>query len=213
MAADIKILIADDHPIVRQGLRTIIESAPDLTVIAEAGDGKEALQMLLQLKPQVAVLDIDMPLMDGFSVARILREKEPGIEIIFLTVHREGSFLDKARKVGAKGYVLKDSALADIVTGVRAVTSGHSYVSPAMTSYLLNRRGSAKQAGELTDLTPAELTVLQMIAEYKTTKDIASALFVSPRTVETHRANICQKLNLRGSHALMKYALAQKDIL
>ncbi len=213
MAADIKILIADDHPIVRQGLRTIIESAPDLTVIAEAGDGKEALQMLLQLKPQVAVLDIDMPLMDGFSVARVLREKEPGIEIIFLTVHREGSFLDKARKVGAKGYVLKDSALADIVTGVRAVTSGHSYVSPAMTSYLLNRRGSAKQAGELTDLTPAELTVLQMIAEYKTTKDIASALFVSPRTVETHRANICQKLNLRGSHALMKYALAQKDIL
>ena len=204
MAADIKILIADDHPIVRQGLRTIIESAPDLTVIAEAGDGKEALQMLLQLKPQVAVLDIDMPLMDGFSVARVLREKEPGIEIIFLTVHREGSFLDKARKVGAKGYVLKDSALADIVTGVRAVTSGHSYVSPAMTSYLLNRRGSAKQAGELTDLTPAELTVLQMIAEYKTTKDIASALFVSPRTVETHRANICQKLNLRGSHALMK---------
>ena len=213
MAADIKILIADDHPIVRQGLRTIIESAPDLTVIAEAGDGKEALQMLLQLKPQVAVLDIDMPLMDGFSVARVLREKEPGIEIIFLTVHREGSFLDKARKVGAKGYVLEDSALADIVTGVRAVTSGHSYVSPAMTSYLLNRRGSAKQAGELTDLTPAELTVLQMIAEYKTTKDIASALFVSPRTVETHRANICQKLNLRGSHALMKSALAQKDIL
>ncbi len=213
MATEIKILIADDHPIVRQGLRTMIESAPDLTVIAEAGDGKEALQMLLRLKPQVAVLDIDMPMMDGFSVARVLREKEPGIEIIFLTVHREGSFLDKAMKVGAKGYVLKDSALADIVTGVRAVTAGHSYVSPAMTSYLLNRRDSAKQAGDLTDLTPTELTVLQMIAEYKTTKDIASALFVSPRTVETHRANICQKLNLRGSHALMKYALAQKDSL
>ncbi len=211
MTADIKILIADDHPIVRQGLRTIIESAPDLTVIAEAGDGKEALQMLLQLKPQVAVLDIDMPLMDGFNVACVLREKEPDIEIIFLTVHREGSFLDKAMKVGAKGYVLKDSALADIVAGVRAVTSGHSYVSPAMTSYLLNPRDSAKRAGELTNLTPTELTVLQMIAEYKTTKDIASALFISPRTVETHRANICQKLNLRGSHALMKYALAQKD--
>ncbi len=211
MTADIKILIADDHPIVRQGLRTIIESAPDLTVIAEAGDGKEALQMLLQLKPQVAVLDIDMPLMDGFSVARVLREKEPEIEIIFLTVHREGSFLDKAMKVGAKGYVLKDSALADIVTGIRAVTSGHSYVSPAMTSYLMNRRDSAKQAGDSTDLTPTELTVLKMIGEYKTTKDIASALFISPRTVETHRANICQKLNLRGSHALMKYALAHKD--
>ncbi|HMV48222.1 MAG TPA: response regulator transcription factor [Blastocatellia bacterium] len=203
----LKVLIADDHPIVRQGLRMVIEREADLQVVAEAGNGRETLDKIKQHQPDVVLLDVDMPLLDGFQVAEALRESQCHLAVIFLTVHREEGFLKKALDLGAKGYVLKDSAVTDIVNGIRAVQLGQTYVSPALVSYLVNRRTSSGVVG-LDSLTSAERRVLRMIAQYKTTKEIAAALFISPRTVESHRTNICQKLNLRGSHSLMRFALA-----
>ncbi len=202
----IKVLIADDHPIVRQGLRLVIERDADLQIVAEAGNGRETLDRIEQYQPQVVVLDVDMPIVDGFQVAEILREQRPKIPIIFLTVHREESFMKKALDLGAKGYVLKDSAVTDIVSGIKAVLLGQTYISPALVSYFVNRRPASSPIG-LASLTPAERRVLRMIAQYKTTKEIADTLFVSVRTIESHRTNICHKLNLRGSHSLMRFAL------
>jgi two-component system, NarL family, response regulator DegU len=207
MNDEITIIIADDHPIVRQGLRQVIESDPALKIIAEAGDGQTALAEIQRHHPQVVVLDIDMPQMDGFKVAEAMRQQKIPGAIIFLTVHREEVFMKKALSVGAMGYVLKDSAITDIAEGIRTVHRGQNYISPAMVAYLVKQPSSSNVKEGLESLTPAERNVLKLIAQYKTTKEIAEALFISARTVETHRSNICQKLNLRGSHSLMKYAL------
>lgn len=209
---DIKfeILIADDHPIVRQGLRQAIEATTGLKVVAEVGDGQEALTQLRQLRPDVILLDVDMPIMDGFTVAQKLREEGTDVKVIFLTVHCEESFLNKALKVGARGYILKDSPLADIIAGIQKVCAGHPFISPSMTSYLFNNHLAKGGKQGLETLTPTERTVIKLIADYKTTREIAALLFISPRTVETHRANICQKLCLSGSHSLMKFALSHQ---
>ena len=217
MATEITIVVADDHPIVRQGLRQTMEAERGLKVVAEATDGQTALDQIRSLKPQVAVLDIDMPELDGFGVVRALRAEKIGVEIIFLTIHRDEDFFNEAINLGAKGYVLKDSALTDIVTCVKLVASGQHYVSPALTSLLLNRHRRAaslsQKKPELNDLSPAERRVLRLIAEYKTSREISEELFISHRTVETHRTNISNKLNLHGSHALMRFALAHKSEL
>jgi DNA-binding NarL/FixJ family response regulator len=213
MSTEIKILIADDHPVVRQGLCRIIELSPDLRIVAEVGNGQDALEKVQLLQPDIAILDIDMPGQDGFKVAAAIGELKLPIEIIFLTVHREESFLNKAIDRGAKGYVLKDSAVTDIVTGIRTVIAGQHYISPTMASYLVTRRRTVGKKQGLASLTPTERTIIKLIADYKTTKDIAAILSISPRTVETHRSNICQKLGVRGNHSLMKFALAHQNEL
>lgn len=206
MESEIRILIADDHPIVREGLRQSIERDADLKVVSEAGDGREALAKIREYQPQIVILDIDIPELDGFEVAHAVREEKIAAKIIFLTVHREEIYMKKALKLGAVGYVLKDSAVTDIVYAIKAAVKNQSFISPAMTAYLIKPHFTGGQDG-LQSLTPTERSVLKLIAEYKTTKEIAEALFVSTRTIETHRLNICQKLHLQGSHSLMKYAL------
>ena len=217
MAAEIRIILADDHPIVRQGLRQTIESERGLKVVAEASDGLEALEQIKSQRPDVVILDIDMPRLDGFGVLRALREERASVEVVFLTIHREEDFFNEAVNLGAKGYVLKDSALADIVNCVKSVASGQPYVSPELTSLMLNRRrrsaSLSRSKPELKDLSPAQRRVLKLIAEYKTSREIAQELFISHRTVETHRTNICNKLEIHGNHALMKFALAHKSEL
>ncbi|MBI1764209.1 MAG: response regulator transcription factor [Acidobacteria bacterium] len=218
MSTEIQILIADDHPIVRQGLRQTIEAggeAAEFRVIAEAGDGQAALTLLERLQPPIAVLDVDMPVLDGFGVARAVRERGWNIKLIFLTVHREETYLQQALSLGARGYVLKDSAVTDIVAALRAVQQGQTYLSPLMTSYLVNAPAPPAPviANGLSQLTASERYVLRLIAEYKSTREIAEALYISPLTVETHRKNICRKLALRGSHALIKFALAHQTEL
>jgi DNA-binding NarL/FixJ family response regulator len=214
MSTEIPILIADDHPIVRQGLRQTIETA-EFRVIAEASDGQQALALLEQLRPAIAVLDVDMPYLDGFAVARAIRERALPIKVVFLTVHREPSYLQQALSQGACGYVLKDSAVTDIVASLRAAHAGQAYLSPLMANYLVNPPTPPEPPAPVEHtgiwaLSASERTVLQMIAEYKSTREIAEALFISPHTVETHRKNICRKLELRGSHALIKFALAHQ---
>jgi DNA-binding NarL/FixJ family response regulator len=214
MSDRIRLVIADDHPLLREGLRRVIEQEIDLQVLAEAGDGAAALENIIALEPQIAILDVDMPKLNGFEVIRALNEKRVDVDVIMLTVHREEEFFNEALRLGAKGYVLKDSAVTDIVSGIRAVAAGQNYVSPALTSYLFKprREAYAKPSGFET-LTPTERRVLQLIAEYKTSNQIAEELFISPHTVKTHRKNICAKLNLEGSHALMKFALEHKTTL
>jgi DNA-binding NarL/FixJ family response regulator len=207
----INVLLADDHPLLRQGLLQAVEAEGNFKVVAEVGDGKAALDRIRALKPDVAVLDVNMPHLDGFAVARAIRDEALPVEIIFLTAYRERTFLNQALELGAKGYVLKDSAVTDILSALRAVVAGEHFTSPAMTSYLIQQggRGAAPESvsAGINNLTPTERRILKLIAEYKTSKEIADELYISFRTVNTHRANICQKLGIRGNHALMKFAL------
>ncbi|MBS1794969.1 MAG: response regulator transcription factor [Acidobacteria bacterium] len=217
MNSEIRIVIADDHPIVRQGLRQIIEIEPQMKIVGEAGDGNAALAMIEELQPDVAILDVDMPHQDGFEVARRLLAARSATKIIFLTIHREAAMFHAALELGARGYVLKDSAIDDIVAAINETNAGGNFTSLPMSSYIL-KRGSSNQFPDsqppgLEQLTPTERRILKLLAEYKTNKEIAGELSVSPRTVETHRARICQKLNLSGSHALMKFALQFKSLL
>ncbi len=203
-----KILIADDHPIVLQGLRQALEQSPELQLIGAVNSGKEVLIQVPRLKPEAVVLDIEMPELDGLSVAARLQKEVPIVKIIFLTVYREESFLHAAINTGAQGYILKDSDPADIVAGIRTVCQGFPFISPGMTSYLLRQETKQSSDHGVAHLTVTELTILKLIAQYKTSFEIAATIFVSPRTVDTHRANMCQKLNLHGSHALLKFAIA-----
>lgn len=213
MEAELRVLIADDFPVSRMGLRLSLEANPGIKVVAEAADGKTAFEMIQTFRPDIAVLDINMPVMDGFAVAREIRKQDMRVEVIFLTAHREGSLMEAAVSIGVKGYLLKDSSAQDIMAGVRAVAEGKHYISPALTSFLIDRNRPKPAAAKdgPRELTATELRILKLIGDYKTTKEIAEALFVSPLTVETHRRNICEKLGLRGSHALIKYALANKS--
>lgn len=217
MNQEIRIVIADDHPLMRQGLRQVIEMEPYLKVVDEAGNGTEALAMIEELKPHVAILDVDMPHQDGFQVARELFAKKNPAAIIFLTIHSEEQMFHAALDLGAKGYVLKDSAIDDIVTAINEVVAGRSFTSLPMTTYFTRRQNynavPDKQQLGLSQLSPTEYRILKLLADYKTNKDIAEELSVSPRTIETHRARICQKLNLSGPHSLMKFAVQYKSLL
>src|SRR5215469_14624698 len=140
MTQEIRLVIADDHPIVRKGLREIIEQEPDFKVVGEAGDGEAALVLTRKLQPDIAILDLDMPKLDGFGVAAGVRDLSLPVEIIFLTIHSEADLLQRAMDLGAKGYIVKESALVDIVNGIRSIAAGRPFVSPSMTAALLNRR-------------------------------------------------------------------------
>lgn len=217
MEKEIKIIMADDHPIVRQGLRQIIETDKIISILGEAGNGDAALELIEKFRPDVAVLDIDMPKTDGFEVVRTIIKKNLKIEIVFLTMHSENEIFEEAMDLGVKGYVLKDSAVNEIVASIKSVADGKPFLSPALTSILLTRRNQSLEANDilsnLQTLTPTERKILKLIAEDKTSKTIAAELFISHRTVETHRTNICRKLKLSGSLALVKYALSHKSAI
>jgi DNA-binding NarL/FixJ family response regulator len=216
MSHPVPVLIADDHPIFRKGLRQVIEADPGVEVVGEAEDGEVALDLIRRLRPQIAVLDVDMPQKDGFVVAREIRASRLGVDVIFLTMHKNERFFNAALDLGVKGYVLKDCASSDIVSAIKAVAAGRAFVTPLLTDFLLNRRRAASLAEQetgLPSLTASERRVLQLVAEYRTSKEIADELFISVRTVERHRANASTKLGLKGSHALLQFALEHKSQL
>jgi len=207
----IRILIADDHPVVRKGLRMAIEEDAGLAIVAEASDGEAALALIERIRPQVGVLDIDMPKLDGFHVAREIRKRQLAVEIIFLTMHAEEDLLQAALDVGAKGYILKDSALLEIVAAVRAVAAGQPYLNSILTARLLQRQSPAPPQNSPADrLTPTERRIVQLIAADKSSKEIGAELSIHYRTVENHRTNICRKLGLEGANALLRFALQNK---
>ena len=217
MKNKLTILIADDHPMIRDSLRHAIESNTEWEVAGEAQDGEVAIELINKLQPAIVILDISMPVRNGFEVVSALRQKKVQTQVIFLTMHRNEDFFQRALDLDVRGYVLKDSAVIDVVSAIKAVSRGEHYTSPALTSYLIRKRSggssaaSSEQGLGLHSLSPTERRVLELIAEYKTSKDIAEELSTSPRTVETHRTNICQKLGLHGRHALMKFALENKS--
>jgi DNA-binding NarL/FixJ family response regulator len=217
MNDEIRVLIVDDHPLMRQGVHQSIESTPGLKVVGEAGDGRSALELVESLKPDVVVLDISMPVVDGFGMAREMKLRGIPAELVFLTAQSDESLLDEALALGAKGYILKECAASDVAAAVRAAVAGKHYISPTLAAHLLRGKEQSRRPqpppGSLKDLTAAEMRVLRLVAEYKTTREIAAELFVSPLTVETHRRNMCEKLGLRGSNALVRFSLANKELI
>ena len=208
-----RILIADDHPIFRSGLRTLIDAEASFTVVGEATDGEQALSLITDERPDVAILDYNMPKLNGFELLKKISQSKVPVMPVMLTMHNDESMFSKAFELGARGYVLKDSAATDIVNCLHAVTQGQVYTSAAVTTYLLRRASRTRTLDGVESLTPAERNVLRLIADYKTSREIADELSISVRTVENHRSNISGKVGVAGSHALFKFAIQHRSEL
>jgi DNA-binding NarL/FixJ family response regulator len=208
----LRILLADDHATVRHGLRLLIDGEPDMKVIAEAGDGEAAVQQALALKPDVVVMDISMPGMNGLAATRALVKAQPGIRIVTLTRHADDAYLQELLRAGVAGYVLKQSEPHELLQAIRAVAAGGQYLDSALTARVtaafLGREGkrSGKAAGTLSE---REAEVLKLIASGYSNKEIAGRLDLSVKTVEAHKANAMRKLDLNGRIDIVKYAVMQ----
>jgi DNA-binding NarL/FixJ family response regulator len=204
-----RILIADDHAIVRSGLKRVLDAKPDMEVVAEAEDGAEAVETALKNDVHLAILDVSMPRMTGIQAAAELHKRRPELKTLMLSMHDSEQFLFESLKAGASGYVLKSGADTDIVDAVRAAMRGDSYLYPSAVATLVrdyvDRGGRGEEQFDV--LTPRELEVLKLIAEANTSKEIAEKLFISIKTVDRHRANILQKLGLRDRLDLARYAI------
>jgi DNA-binding NarL/FixJ family response regulator len=210
----ITVLIADDHPIVRAGLRMMIDRADDIRIVAEAGDGRTALEAIEQKTPSVSVLDIEMPNLTGLDVLSEIRKKSLDTRAIVLTLHDDRDIFQRAIELGAVGYIVKDSAPHDIVRGIRRVAGGEHFMGSLSAENA--KRKFDPHSGELlavSSLTAAERRVLQMIADNKSTKEIAEENYISPRTVDSHRSNICSKLGISGSFALIRFAIEHRRFI
>jgi DNA-binding NarL/FixJ family response regulator len=212
----IRILIADDHGILREGLRLQLQQHSGFEVVGEAADGREAVVLCAELSPDILIMDIGMPNLNGIQATTQILKQNPGIRVIFLSVHSDEEYLVRALNAGAKGYLLKESAHLDLKRAVEAVAAGHSYFSPAISRMLmedfvqqLQRRGLKDSYDLLTD---REKEILQLLAEGNSNKDVASRLNLSLYTVETHRTNIMQKLNLHSAVDIVLYAVRKKLI-
>jgi DNA-binding NarL/FixJ family response regulator len=207
----LRILISDDHTLMRQGLRKILEEQPEWQVIAEAGDGRQAVKETLALQPDVAILDIGMPLLNGIEATRQIVRRLPGIGVLILSMHADEAYITQSLKAGARGYLLKDSADTDLIRAVGAVASGKSFFSPAVASVMLDdyvRHLSDKGiVDRYESLSEREREIFQLVAEGHSNKEIADLLSVSPATVETHRAHILQKLDVHNTAELVLYAV------
>jgi DNA-binding NarL/FixJ family response regulator len=206
----IRVLLADDHPLVRAGVRKVLEQQPGVTVVGEAGDGDEALRMLAELEPDLLVLDLNMPHRDGFAVLREARDAAPGVRILVLTMHASVEYVARAVREGADGYLLKDTAVQDLAAAIVSVTGGHPYYSElAQSALAASIRQPAEDAGRLDRLTAREREVLVGVARGLTTKEIAAEFNISTRTVETHRAAIMRKLDIRSVALLTQFAIRE----
>jgi DNA-binding NarL/FixJ family response regulator len=207
----IRILLADDHTVVRKGLRLLLDSQPGFQVVAEASNGREAVAQAYEHAPDVVVMDVAMPLLNGIEAARQISAKLPKIAIVFLSMHSDEAYVLRALKAGARAYLLKDSAEHDLICAVKAVCEGKTFFSPViakmmMEDYMLRmRERQVEDSYEL--LTTREREILQLLAEAKSNKEVANILHLSLYTVETHRANILQKLNLHSGPELILYAI------
>lgn len=215
MKSNITIGLADDHPLLRRGLRSVISLEKNLEIIWEAENGLEVLEKTEKNAPDVIVLDISMPELDGIQTAQTLNDRFPNVKLIFLSMYKDSQVFDSMKTFRVKGYVLKDSALEEIVDCINQVSKGKTYLTPELTEFLFAPEEESAETEKplfiISSLTNAEKQVLQFITESKTSRQIADELFVSIRTIENHRLNICKKLNLKGNHALIKFALSHKN--
>ena len=206
----LNVLIADDHPIFLKGLRETLESIENWTVVTQAGDGLEALRALQSHPVDVAVLDLDMPGLSGLEVAAKILSEKPDLPVILLTMHKDQAHFFRALEVGILGYVLKENAVIDVIQAIRKAVDGQAYISPDMSTFLLQRTAKTvlrKPSDTLSQLTPAERQILALVSEFKSSKEISNLLFISERTANNHRMNIARKLNLTGKNSLLRFAL------
>lgn len=213
----IDIVFADDHPLFRKGLRDVLETEDHLNILGEAGDGDEALRLIVRHNPTVAVLDIDMPRMNGLDVSKQVYSRKLPTHVVILTMYDDEALFNRAMEIGVTGYVLKDSAADDIVQGIEIVAGGGYFISPVLSGMVMKQNTSMRSAKDekagLMQLTPAEQRILKMISQEMTSSHIAEELNISPRTVEHHRSNIIGKLGLSGQYALVRFALQHKNSL
>jgi DNA-binding NarL/FixJ family response regulator len=202
----IRILLADDHAVVRQGFKMILDAQADMEIVGEAGNGREAVELAEQLRPDVVVMDVSMPELNGIEATRRLTSSVPRARVVALSMHKDSVYVREILRAGARGYLLKDSGAADLVAAIRAVASGESYLSPAVSNAVLD--DYRRQATNPIDLlTSREREVLQLLAEGKTNKEIAGVLNLSVYTVEAHRGRILEKLNLHSIGELVRFAV------
>lgn len=214
MSKIIQILLADDHPVVRRGLKATIEDDMRLHVVAESSDGNDALRQMEALAPAVAVIDVEMPGMNGLAVVREAAKRGLSTKIIFMTFHADEDLMRTAMDAGAKGYLLKGSETDEVCTAIHSVYAGRTYIGSTMAAVLFNK---AKQndpvASNLKILTPTERKILRLIADGLSSKEIGDELDIHYRTVENHRTNICRKLEIEGANALARFALQHRTVL
>jgi two-component system, NarL family, response regulator NreC len=209
--AKLRILVGDDHTLFRQGLRKILEDRPDWQVVAEAGDGRDAIQQCLALEPDVVLLDVGMPLLNGIEATRQILRRLPEMRVLILSMHSEEVYVVQALQAGARGYLLKDSAAQDLIGAVSAVMAGKSFFSPAVAQVMLDDYLRRLTDRGVTDryeaLSEREREILQLVAEGRSSKEIADLLSIAHSTVETHRAHIFQKLDIHNTAELVLYAV------
>lgn len=215
--AQLRVLLADDHAIVRRGLRSLLETEPGLSVVAEAADGLEAIKLTTEHRPDILILDIGLPKLNGIDVASRVHKLETPPWVIILTMHTDESYILRALAAGARAYLLKDSTDEDLLPAIRAAAGGRPFFSPAVTSVLVEDYLRQLQSRGLTDsyhlLTDREKEVLQLLAEGRTNKEVAALLAVGVSTIETHRANLMQKLNLHNTAEIVLYAVRKGIIV
>lgn len=210
----IRVLLADDHPIVRQGIRVMVEAEPDISVVGEANDGRQAVQLALKLQPDVAVLDLAMPLLNGLEATRQITKENPKAKILMLSSYGDNEYVHQVTKAGAAGYLLKQTVVDDLIKAIREVAKGNAYFSPTVCRRLVdNYRDTAQQGSKPAKrrdaLTTREAEVLQLIAEGQPNKQIASELGISIKTVEKHRQQVMYKLGIHDIAGLTRYAISR----
>ena len=206
------LLLVDDHVVMRKGLRLLLESYPEFAVIAECSTGQEAVELTLQLKPDLVLMDLSLPGMDGIAAMQAIRAKRPDQKLLALTMHDQAIYLEKALAAGASGFVLKRAADTELVTALRALERGEFYVDPALQSYLVEKASLTERAPKESvrdDLTPRELEILRLVAMGHSNKEIAEALKISVKTVENHKTRIKERLRVQTRADLVRYAMAK----
>jgi two-component system response regulator NreC len=215
MTSTIRILLADDHTLMRSGIKALLEDEPDIAIVGEAEDGREAVKLAHMLRPNLVLMDIAMPLLNGLEATRQIKREHPEIKILVLTMYEHEEYFRQVLEAGASGYIIKRAAASELVAAIRAVNGGESVLSPAITRYLLDDYLSGESKQELDDpnaLSPREREVLQLIAEGNTSREIAEILNLSVKTVQSHRTNLMRKLDLHDRGDLIKYAIQKKII-
>ncbi len=214
----IKIVIADDHPLFREGIKAAFQNVNEkVEIIGEAKNGEEAFNLAIEKEPDILILDIDMPIMNGLDAAKKILVNNPGQKIILLTMYKEEDLFNEAAAGGISAYVLKENAVREVIDAVKAVSEGKFYASPSLSEFIFKRtKKSAELNSEnpgLNKLTDKEKEILKEISTGLTSREIAEKLFLSYKTIENHRANICKKLNIQGAHSLLKFAIEHKQLL